>query len=316
MKNACPLISVIVPVYLVEEYLHTCIESVQNQSYNNWEMILVDDGTPDKCGEICDEFARKDQRIQVIHKENGGQAQARNRALDICIGEYVTFLDSDDFLHKDALAKMVDIALRYDADMVQFDFVRGTEKSFPDIKKTENISQYDKHSIFLSGKANVIVWGKLIKREIVDKNRIKEGKYYEDDFTTWKWYYQSKRIVVSDSPIYYYTVNPQSTMAKHQKKPSFDFFEAYDERISFFRERKEKDLEDCSHLQLCKSLLLTYSNNSLGSGERFIIKQRFDESWAEIKQSPYISSFYKWMFGMFYWMPMFTSKLATQLRKR
>lgn len=309
-----PLISVIIPVYKVENYIRNCIESVQNQTYTHWELILVDDGSPDNSGKICDEYQSADDRIKVIHQQNGGQANARNHALDVCRGKYVTFLDSDDFLHKYALAKMVETALSNEADLVQFDFVRGIEKSFPEINKTENISQYDNHSIFLSGKANVIVCGKLIKLEIVDSNRIREGKFYEDDFTTWKWYYHSKRIVVSNRPFYYYTENPQSTMAKHQKKPSFDFIEAYDERIGFFKDRSEKDLEDCSHLQLCKSLLLTYSNKSLSQEERNIVKQRFDESWQELKHSPYISKFYKRIFELFYWIPMITSKMAVKLK--
>ena len=99
-----PLISVIIPVYRVEKYIRTCLDSVLNQSYTNWEMILVDDGSPDRSGEICDEYAERDQRITVVHKQNGGLSSARNAALDLPPrGEFVTFLDSDDFWHKDYL---------------------------------------------------------------------------------------------------------------------------------------------------------------------------------------------------------------------
>lgn len=307
------LVSIIVPVYKVERYLRTCIDSVINQKYTNWELILVEDGSPDNSGKICDEYQAIDNRIKVIHQKNGGQANARNHALDVCKGEYVTFLDSDDFLHKDALAMMVEMALSYDADIVQYDFVRGTETSFPDINKIEKISQYDNHSIFLSGKANVIVCGKLIKREIVDKNRIREDKYYEDDFTAWKWYYHSMRIVVSDRPIYYYTVNPHSTMAKHQKKPSFDFIEAYKERISFFEKKQEKDLEDCSRLQLGKSIVLSYSNKALNSEERKSIKEVFDGNWKFIKHSPYIPVFFLFLFRTFSYFPFITSAFINRL---
>ena len=98
-----PLISIIVPVYKVEQYLHNCLNSVLAQSYTNWELILVDDGSPDSCGTICDEYTQKDNRIKVIHKENGGLSSARNAGLGVMTGEFVSFLDSDDFWLSDYL---------------------------------------------------------------------------------------------------------------------------------------------------------------------------------------------------------------------
>lgn len=310
MKANNSLVSVIIPVYKVEKYLRTCIDSVINQTYITWEMILVDDGSPDNCPAICDEYAQIDDRIKVIHKENGGQAQARNRALDVCKGEYVSFLDSDDFLHRKYLSYMVGLAQREGADIVQCGFTRGELTEFPEIEKSLSEGFYDNHTIFLSGKANIIVWGKLYKREIVVSNRIREGKYYEDDFTTWKWYYHAKKIAVSNKILYYYTVNPTSTMAQHQKKPSFDFLEAYDERISFFMGTKEKDLEDCSRLQLCKALVLLYSNKMISRDERNQIKNRFDESLQELVKSDFIPSLYMVLFRLFGRFPLLTSKLS------
>lgn len=100
------LISVIIPVYKVEKYLDECIQSVINQTYKNLEIILVDDGSPDNCGKICDEYAKKDNRIKVIHKENGGLSSARNAGLDIARGEYISFIDSDDYVSKDFIKNM------------------------------------------------------------------------------------------------------------------------------------------------------------------------------------------------------------------
>lgn len=308
-----PQISIIVPVYNVEKYLGNCIESVQNQSYKYWELILVDDGSPDKCGEICDEYASHDERIVVVHQPNGGQANARNHALDKCKGEYVTFLDSDDFLHQDYLKQLLDIAKKYDADIVQCDYLQGQSLQFPICNRKETIKEYNNHSIFLSSKANIIVWGKLYKRDIVLKNRIKEGKYYEDDFTTWKWYYNSKKIVLTSLQLYYYTDNPQSTMAAHRKKPRFDFMDAYKERIGFFVGTGERDLEHCSRLQYCKSLLLTYGHNKLSAEERKMVKAQFDESWKELKHSPYIKKFFKLLFTAFQMLPMLTSKVCAKM---
>lgn len=311
-----PLITVIVPVYKVENYIRNCIMSVQNQTYNNWELILVDDGSPDNCGQICDEYAAKGNRIKVIHKENGGQAQARNRGLDVCHGEYVTFLDSDDFLHLDCLSYMVGLAEKFEADIVQCDFTRGTETTFPEMKRSEMVETLDNHSVFLQGKANVIVCGKLYKKEIVNTHRIREGRYFEDDYTTWKWYYAAKKIVVSNKALYYYTENPMSTMAQHSKKPNFDFFGAYDERINFFKGTKEKDLEHCSRLQLCKSLVLSYSHKQLTKEDRLKEKQLFNENWKVLRHSPYIGKVYKTLFMIFNYMPLTASNAAVRLHAK
>ena len=314
--NNYPLVSVIVPVYNVENYLKNCIESVICQTYNNWELILVDDGSPDNSGAICDDYSRSDDRIKVIHKQNGGQAQARNYGLDICRGDYIAFLDSDDFLHNDCINYLVNLIKRSNADLVQCGFVRGEQTVFPDLNQILQEQVFDNHSIFLREKARIIVWGKLYKREIVLANRIKEGKYFEDDFTTWKWYYHAHKIVVSNKVLYYYTDNPSSTMAQHHKKPSFDFLEAYDERISFFQQTGEKDLEHCSRLQLCKTLVLTYKHQMLTREERSRIKLLFDDNWKELKYSPDVRLVYKMLFFVFSFMTKTASEMAAKIRYR
>ena len=310
------LVSVVIPVYKVEKYLRNCIESVINQSYTNWEMILVDDGSPDRSGKICDEYAQVDARIHVIHQQNRGQANARNNGVNCCRGDYVTFLDSDDFFHPQFLEYMLSLMIKENADIVQCSYLRGSDTCFHEILGNWHEGVFDNHSIFLKEKANVIVWGKIIKREIVEKIRITEGRYYEDDFTTWKWYYNSKCVVVSDRALYYYTINPQSTMAHHIRKPSLDFFYAYNERILFFEQTEEKDLEHCSRLQFCKALVLTYNNNHLSKNERLKIKVHFQESWKELKKSPYIELKYKVLFGLFQVIPQFASYMAEKLRTK
>ena len=114
----CDLISVIVPVYKAEKYLDKCVQSIVNQTYKNLEIILVDDGSPDNCPQMCDEWAKKDSRIKVIHKENGGVSSARNAALDICLGEYAAFADSDDFIEENMLESMMKTAEKAKAEVV------------------------------------------------------------------------------------------------------------------------------------------------------------------------------------------------------
>ena len=177
-----PLVSVIVPVYKVEKYLSNCIESVINQTYSNWELILVDDGSPDRCPYICDEYARHNGRIVVIHKENGRVAKARNAALRIARGEYITFLDGDDYLHKDFLKVMLSVIMTKQVDIAQCGFLRGVAAKFPEVKLVEKITMYDNHSIFLNQVAKIVVWGKLYKRHIFDGRLMTEDKFFEDDF--------------------------------------------------------------------------------------------------------------------------------------
>ena len=113
-----PKVSIIVPCYKVEKYLSNCIESVLHQTYDNWELILVDDGSPDRSGEICDNYAKKDNRIKVIHKTNGGVAVARNIAIDLAEGEYISFLDGDDFLHTDYIRELIRLTLKYQTEII------------------------------------------------------------------------------------------------------------------------------------------------------------------------------------------------------
>lgn len=310
-----PLVSIIVPVYKVEKYLRTCINSVLHQSYTSWELILVDDGSPDYSGEICDEYARIDERIEVIHKKNGGLSFARNVGLDIMRGEYVTFLDSDDFWHSDYLKILMEYVIEKGAEIAQCDFVRGTETTFPTFNGKVLVERYDNHSVFTSRTGKTILWGKIYKADFFSKIRMPVGLINEDDWTTWKLYYQAQKIVVTNQPLYYYTKNPNSIMGTNRKKPNLSFIEAYDERIAFFRSTGERDLEDCSHLHICKSLLLVYSNPMLTQEQRKDVRNRFKMSWKEIKSSQLVSFPFKFIFGTFDKYPTLTSTLIKYLRR-
>lgn len=307
-------VSIIVPVYKVEKYIRICIESILNQTYDNWELILVDDGSPDKCGEICDDYAQKDNRIKVIHKPNGGLSSARNVGLDAITGEYVTFLDSDDFWHTDYLKILTKFIIEENADIAQCNFIRGVETSFPVIKKNIKISCHNNHSIFLEEIANIIMCGKIYKASLFEDIRLPIGYINEDDWTTWKLYYKARKIVVTNQQLYYYTINPHSIMGTNRKKTDLRYFDAYKERISFFIKKREKDLEHISRLQFCKSLLLLYSNPRLTKNEAKSVLNKFKENWEIIKKSPYIKVKYKLLFKIFSIYPNF-SKLISKLKQ-
>ncbi len=315
MSENHSIVSIIVPVYKVEKYIHTCVDSVLRQSYPYWELILVDDGSPDGCPAICDKYAENDERIIVLHKENGGQSSARNLALDYQLkGDFITFLDSDDFWHEKYLERLVYLQEKYNADIVQCGFIKGDANDFPEINEKNNISVCDNHQIFLTGKAKIIMWALLYRKDLFDGVRMPEGIYNEDDWTTWKLYYRAKTIAVTSEKLYYYRYNPNSTMTLVLKKPDLRYLGAYEERIGFFQKSGEKDLEDISRLQLCKSLVLTYKNKLLTKEERIIIKQKFNDNWIVIYNSTYVKNTYKFLFSLFYICPLFTSNIINKFR--
>ena len=309
-------VSIIVPCYKVENFLCTCIESILQQSYIKWELILVNDGSPDRSGEICDEYARIDDRIKVIHKENGCLSSARNAGLDIMTGEYVTFLDSDDFWHKDYLEVLMFFVKKNYADIVQCGFVRGTESVFPKIDIQLKNESFDNHSVFIKQVANIVMWGKVFKAAFFDDIRMPIGLINEDDWVTWKLYYKASKIMINNQPLYYYTQNPNSIMGVKNKKPDISYFGAYEERINFFIEKGEKELEDASRIQFCKSLLLLYSNVMLTVDEKTRVKALFDENWNKILSSHIISKKLKIIFFSFYNFPLVTSKIVVKKRMR
>ncbi|RHU30631.1 glycosyltransferase family 2 protein [Parabacteroides sp. TM07-1AC] len=268
-------ITIIVPVYKVEKYIYRCINSVLAQTYSNWELILVDDGSPDKCPIICDNYAKADGRIRVIHKENGGLSSARNVGLEYLSGDYVTFLDSDDFIHSDTLQDTLLLAEKENADIVQFSFLRGREDVFPSIKKETSVRRFDNHSIFCSSVQKIIVWGKLYRSELWKGIRMPIGKVNEDDATTWKLYYRSSRILYVNTPYYYYYKNSESIMANQKKVLKLDFISAYEERIAFFENEREKLLTDLSKWRFCLPLMLNYAYGNVKKTELPVLLKYF-----------------------------------------
>lgn len=298
----------------MEKYLPNCIESIISQTYSDWELILVDDGSPDRSGEIADMYAERDSRIKVIHQKNAGVAAARNSGVDIATGEYISFLDGDDFLSPDYITDLLKIAKDNNADIVQCGLVRGNEIVFPPYNGKDSFKKYDLYEIFQKDVANIIVCAKLIRSEILKTIRIPEGRYFEDDLVTWRWYYSADRIVVSSRPYYYYTQNDNSQMARHKKKPNLSFIDIYNERINFFIEINEADMEECSRRQLCKALVLTYSNPNLSKEDRKMVKECFDESYAVISFSKYLTAKLKLLLLIFHFSPLRASKLANSFK--
>lgn len=229
-------ISVIIPIYNVEKYLRRCLETVINQTYKNLEIILVDDGSRDGCPAICDEYAKKDSRVRVIHKKNGGQSSARNAALDSPIeGDYITFVDSDDWLALDAYEYCVNIINQLGADIVQFARTLATDVDVltknPKIEKRsvfegKDILQHYMTTTTTTG--SYAVWRCLFLRQLTDGIRFREGKINEDIDWKYRVIERSKRWVDSNQIKYYYYQSGNSTSGAPLRKRDFQLREAAD----------------------------------------------------------------------------------------
>ena len=210
------LISVIVPIYKVEDYLPKCVESIRNQTHSNLEIILVDDGSPDGCGAICDDFAKKDSRIRVIHKENGGLSDARNVGIEVAKGDYLAFVDSDDWLEPDAFEAMLALAEKYDAKMVcagryNEDGATGTQSKGLCPEKEEFVPGKELvRRIFRWDHLDSAAWDKLYARELFQEIRYPVGRVVEDVPTTYHLVLLAGGAAMLPRPIYHYLCREQS----------------------------------------------------------------------------------------------------------
>lgn len=241
-----PKISVIIPVYQVEKYLERCIESVIRQTMQDYECILVDDGSIDRSGEICDRYVREQPGFSVIHKQNGGLSSARNTALDVARGEYIFFLDSDDLLHPRTLELMLDAIEKTGADMATTGLQEFTTETVhvPPIVQTEVdvIGQ----NVFIDhllpdnfGHVSVTACGKLYRREIFQNLRFPEGEIYEDLHVYLDVLLSCQKIAMIHASLYNYYRNPASiTRSSYLTHDRFGEFQVREGYIGFFERRK------------------------------------------------------------------------------
>ena len=201
------MISVIVPVYNVEKYLRECLDSIVNQSYKELQIILIDDGSTDGSGKICDNYALNDERITVIHQNNKGAGAAKNAGLEVVDGEYVAFVDGDDYLEADAYQYMYDLISRYDADVIQCNFQKVYVDRKEENKKsisTQTCTAEEYLKRFLNDWTCGLLWDKLFKATTLKDVFFEEGNIIDDDFFTYKGIMNSSVIVCDDKIVYNY----------------------------------------------------------------------------------------------------------------
>lgn len=223
LENSLPLISVIIPIYKVEAHLRPCVDSVLSQSYANLEVILVNDGSPDNCRIICDEYAEKDQRVTVIHKQNGGLSDARNCGLDIATGDYIAFVDGDDILHIDFLASLYQnlVATNCDISFCRFQpFKDGEEFVVPKRSEAQDgirvLSGLQMMNTFYDESwfpRNIVVWNKLYKASVFQQLRFPKGRLHEDAYIFPDLYGEPIQVVYTDVVLLGYRVRNASIMS-------------------------------------------------------------------------------------------------------
>lgn len=235
------LISIIVPVYKVEPYLRKCVDSVLRQTLRDFELILVDDGSPDHCGVMCEEYARKDARVKVIHRENGGLAAARNSGLDYVQfnskSEYVTFVDSDDWVEDTYLETLVDgVATGAEVSCVTFATVDShniRHVRYPD--DGWKILSPEDYWVGNDTGNQISAWGKLYRMALFDDVRYPEGRLMEDAFATPRLLFKANKIATREVPLYNYFVNNDSIMRSAWSLRKIDEVEAFEEECAFFK---------------------------------------------------------------------------------
>lgn len=291
------LISIIVPIYNVEEYLPECIESLINQTYKNIEIILVDDGSKDNCGSICDEYAKKDNRIIVIHKENGGLSDARNKGIDISKGEYLTFVDSDDVVSTQFIEKLYKMILENNCEIAICDYIRFENE----IPKDENI-QVEVETVsnleiltrvYDENVKMIVAWNKIYKKELFEQIRYPVGKINEDQFTTYKVIYNANKIAVSNEKMYYYRSNPNSIMGSNFNEKRLQVLEALEERMQFYKDKSLDGLykkTQTSYLDIIISLFISSRQNMQDSKKcEEILLSKFKSAYKKMKNNEMIS---------------------------
>lgn len=277
-RNNC-LISIIVPVYNIEQYLPRCIESLINQTYHNIEIILVDDGSLDKSGEICDEYAKRDKRIIVIHKENGGLSDARNRGLDIAKGDYIMFIDSDDWIEEDSCETLNRLAFEYNADIVVFGLntVFSSGKTIRSKKGLTGLADKNmcmKFLIYNVSKGGIFnyVCNKLYSSQLFKDLKFPIGRLAEDQDTTYKLIHKSQRIYVTDQALYnYYQREGSITTTQYYPRLIRDYHELLLKRLEFIQEH----YSELENYQIAQILAHAYIS---------IIKLQGNQQYKELKK--------------------------------
>ena len=241
-------ITVIVPVYKVEAFLRRCVDSLLCQSYSDFEVVLVDDGSPDDCGAICDAYAQADARVHVIHQENGGLSAARNTGIDWAFANsdsrWLAFVDSDDWVHPDYLKVLYETAEEALCKLSACGFYRTSGEDFPEqpFRSVMRLAGGDYYCGDYHDGQTAVAWNKLYHKSLFKSLRYPVGKLHEDEFTTYQAVYQAGTVAVTPMVLYAYYQNPEGIMKSAWSPRRMHTLEAFRQQIAFARSRNDERL--------------------------------------------------------------------------
>lgn len=317
-----PLISVIVPVYGVESFLDKCVFSVVNQTYTNLEIILVDDGSPDSCGEMCDTWAKKDKRIQVIHKTNGGLSDARNAGLAVATGSLIGFIDSDDWIESAFFERLYEVMTTCNADVAecatQFVDEKGSVLRTRKVA-TENTDRLaSMRRLILEDGVYQTVWDKLYRREIVQGIPFEVGKYNEDEFWTYQVLMRANSIAFVSVPLYNYLQRSGSIIGTGYNMRRLDGLNARFQRMQRLQEYSELADLSCQQFILDCMWHLQCTYRCLNSEEASVAQKiilRFKERTPQVEwRKLTLNLKYRIWYTLFRSKPILTAKLRNWLK--
>lgn len=255
-------LTIIIPVYQVKSYLDRCLNSILAQSFKDYDIILVDDGSTDGSQDICDKYVEQYNNIQVIHKSNGGLSSARNAGIAASTSKYIMFVDSDDMIHSKTAEIQISLLEHNNADACICSFQRFTNENDIDIfcdtdhKNNSIISGLEAEEFFFDRETTAIFvssCGKVFKRSLFNSIRFPEGRLFEDEYITYRIYYNCSKIVVVDDSLYYYYVNENGITQNLNLNKRFDEYDAQEERINFFKKNNCIELYHQSLLEFLHS---------------------------------------------------------------
>jgi len=255
-------ISIVVPVYNVEQYLEKCVNSIINQTYKNLEIILIDDGATDSSGKLCDELAKIDNRIKVYHKENGGLSDARNYGVERATGDYIGFVDSDDYIDSEMYEKLYEAIKKEDVDVAEcnFRFIYSNRiTNYTDDKYylVLNKDEYTKEYVTMN-RIFGAAWTKLIKSSLAKEIKFPKGKLFEDGFYSLELMKKARNFVIFDSPYYNYVMRENSITTNKFSEKSLDIFIVCDKVEDYFIKNNNLDIQKDVYLLLFRNILFQY----------------------------------------------------------
>ena len=313
-----PIISIVVPIYNVEKYINKCINSILNQTFYEFELILVDDGSKDQSGKICDEYLIKDNRVKVIQKKNGGLSSARNTGLNIAVGEYVIFIDSDDFINKNMIEILYKSIIKNSSDIVICRYNEVLEDKVKDYIDQEivcishinekNFTNIEALNELYEINAGVftVAWNKLYRKKLFDDLRYTENRIHEDEYIIHELLYRSNKITYIPIELYNYVKRRNSIMSTEFSFRNFDAIYAFVERMKFFKDKNLKSLKYKAEYNYITKYFKYYYTIKNNKDE---MKKVFNANLYELLKNPLFNLKEKILWIIFYIRPKYHKKI-------